>query len=66
MFFKRKIAKRLAQIGSMIDTNYMLYINNEKPMSFQSYDDVISYLKEFRSNNVISKLQIFRIETYSL
>lgn len=64
--YKRKVAKRLAEIGACVDTSYLLYVNNEDPMTFGSYDDILSYLQNFRDNNVISKLQIFRIETYSL
>lgn len=66
MFEKRKMAKRLAKIGSCVDMSFLLYINNEEPISFPTYANCVAYLKEFRENNVISKLQIFRIETYSL
>lgn len=66
MFEKRKMAKRLARIGSMVDTSFMVYVNNEEPIRFESYSDALDYLKRFRSENVIHKLQIFRIETYSL
>lgn len=66
MFFKRKMAKRLAKIGSQVDTAYMLYVNNLEPISFSNMDDVLSYLRDYRSQNVISRLQIYRIETYSL
>lgn len=66
LFKRRKLAQRLARIGSCVDTSYLLYVNNEDAMSFHSYDDALSYLKSFRSDNIIYKLQIFRIETYSL
>lgn len=66
MFWRRKIAKRLAQIGSNVDTSYMCFVNNDDPCTFPSYDDILSYLKQYRENNVISRLQIYRIETYSL
>lgn len=66
MFFKRKIAKKLAKIGACVDTSYMVYVNNDEPVSFPSKDNLMSYLREYRSNNVISRLQIYRIETYSL
>lgn len=65
-FIRKKTAKRLAAIGSCVDTSYMLYVNNENPISFPCKDDLLSYLSEFRQNNVISRLQIYRIETYSL
>lgn len=60
------MAKRLAKIGSCVDTSFMVYVNNEEPISFPTMDNVLSYLKEYRSNNVICRLQIYRIETYSL
>ena len=66
MFRNFKLRKRLAKIGSSIDTSFLVYINNEEPMSFPSQDSCFDYIKSFRSDNVIFKLQIFRIETYSL
>ena len=66
LFFKRKLAKRLASVGATVDTSFLLYVNNEAPISFSTQNDCISYLKSFRENNVISRLQIYRIETYSL
>lgn len=66
MFEKRKMLKRLAKIGSCVDTSFIVYVNNDEPISFPHYDDCVAYLKRYRDNNPISKLQIFRIETYSL
>lgn len=66
MFFKRKLAKKLAKIGSCVSTSFVLYVNNEQPISFECKSDLFNYLKEFRSNNLIFKLEIYRIETYSL
>lgn len=66
MFFKRKVARKLAKIGSCVDTSFMVYINNDEPVSFPSKENLLSYLKEYRLCNVISRLQIYRIETYSL
>lgn len=66
MFRKRKLIKRLSDVGSRVDTSYMCYVNNDDAISFPSYDDVISYLKTYRQETTIFKLQIFRIETYSL
>lgn len=62
----RKLRKRLSEVGSSVSTSYLLYVNNENPMSFDSKHQVFSYLKRFREENVIFKLQIYRIETYSL
>lgn len=63
---KHKLAKRLADVGCSIDTSYVLYVNNLDPISFPTKDAALKYLSEFRSENVIFKLQIYRIETYSL
>lgn len=64
---KRKLgSKRLAEVGSLIDTSFVLYVNNLEPISFATKDAAFKYLSEFRSENVIFKLQIYRIETYSL
>lgn len=60
------MAKRLAAIGSTVDISFLLYLNNDEPISFPSYDDALNYLRDYRSQNVISRLQIYRIETYSL
>lgn len=65
-FFRRICAKRLANIGSIVDTSYLVYLNNEGPMSFPTKDDAFKYIKNYRDNNVIFKLQIYRIESYSL
>jgi hypothetical protein len=65
-FFKRKMARRLAKVGASIDTCYMLYVNNEEAITFPTKEDCISYLQQFRENNIISRIQIYRIETYSL
>lgn len=63
---KRKIARKLAKIGSMVDTSYMVYVNNDEPCMFPSQSDALSYIKEYRESNQIFRLQIYRIETYSL
>lgn len=65
-FFRRRCAKRLAKIGSIVDTSYLVYLNNEDPMTFALRDDAYKYIKNYRDNNAIFKLQIFRIESYSL
>lgn len=66
MLSSLKYRKRLKRIGSSVDTSYMLYINNQQPISFPTQDDCFRYIKDFRRENVIFKLEIFRIETYSL
>lgn len=65
-FRLRKVAKKLASIGSIVDETYMLEINNESPMTFPSYDDLLGYLKHFRESNIIFNLKIYRINVYSL
>lgn len=66
MFKNRKLAKRLQKIGVQVDETFMVYINNDDGKSFNSYADTLTYIKEYRECNAIFKLQIFRIETYSL
>ena len=66
MFDGIKLRRRLKRIGSSCDTSYMLYVNNDEPCVFPSRSDVESYLSHYRSENIIFKLQIYRIETYSL
>ena len=60
------MAKRLASVGSRVDTSFLVYLNNEEPRQFDSRDNAISYVEDYRDNNAIFKLQIFRIESYSL
>lgn len=66
MFQNLKLRRRFKKIGSAVITSYVLYVNNEKPMSFDSQRAALEYLKHFREENVIFNLQIYRIETYSL
>lgn len=66
MFKKRKLLKKLSAIGTHVESTYSCYLNNDEAKYFPSQDDVFSYIKAYRENNVIFKLQIFRIETYSL
>lgn len=63
---KRKLAKRLAAVGSRVDEQYLLYVNNDEPICFTDYQSVIEAIQKYRERNEIFKLQIFRIETYSL
>ena len=64
--FKRKMSKRLQKVGASVDESYLLYVNNDDPIAFPSRENCISYLAEYREHNVISRIQIYRIETYSL
>lgn len=66
MLSKRSIRKKLVSIGSRVDESFCVYVNNDDPKYFSCHDDAISYLQNYRENNVIFKLQLFRIETYSL
>lgn len=66
MFSTRRVAKKLASVGSRVDCSYLVYINNDEPVTFSTHDECMSYIREYRSNNVIFKLQIFRCEVYSL
>lgn len=66
LFQKRRDAKRLAQIGSCVDTCYLLKVNNEPEMTFAERADLLKYLENFRHENQIFKLEIYRMEMYSL
>lgn len=66
MFRNLKLRRRLRQIGTSVDVSYLLYLNNQDPIHFPSQNDCFAYVKQFRNENEIFKLQIFRIETYSL
>lgn len=66
MWRKRKIRKRIHSDGDLIESQFVLFVNNVEPMYFQSRSDLDNYLTVFRSQNSIFKLQIFRIDTYSL
>lgn len=66
MFRNRKIAKKLVAAGSCVDTSFMVYLNNDEPAVFPTHDDCMDYIRSYRENNCIFKMQIYRIETYSL
>lgn len=66
MFRKRKLLKKLCDIGSKVDTQYLVYVNEFDPVSFSNRDECYSYLKKFREDNIIHRLQMYRIETFSL
>lgn len=66
MFEKLKMRRKLQNVGACVDTSYLLYINNEQPITFALRNDLMSYVQNFRNENPIFKLQIYRIETYSL
>ena len=66
MFRTRKLKRRLNSIGDLVETQYVVFLNNVDPMYFNSRVELDDYLSSFRKENEIFKLQIFRIETYSL
>lgn len=66
MFKNLKLRNKLKKVGAMVDTSYLCYVNNDEPRQFETQQDCYNYLKEYRSNNVIFSIKIFRIETYSL
>lgn len=61
-----KLRRRLCQIGTSVDVSYLLYLNNQEPIHFPSQNDCFAYIRQFRNENEIFKLQVYRIETYSL
>ena len=61
-----KLKRRLKSIGDLVETQYVVFLNNVDPMYFNSRVELDDYLSSFRQENEIFKLQIFRIETYSL
>lgn len=65
-FRSRKIQKRLDSSGSFIESQYVLFVNNVDPLYFNSRQELMLYLDEFRSHTSIFKLQMFRVDTYSL
>lgn len=64
--FRRKVSKRLNSDGVKVDTEFLLFINDFDPRSFSNRDELRDYLQRFRNENEINKLQIYRVETYSL
>lgn len=60
------MAKKLAAIGSCVDSSYMIYINNDEPKVFPDKEVAMSFINEYRSQNVIFKLQLYRCDVYSL
>lgn len=61
-----RINRRLKKEGILVESSYLLYLNNLEPISFENRVDLSAYLKKFRADNEIFKLQIYRIETYSI
>lgn len=66
MFKWFRINRRLKKEGILVESSYLLYLNNLEPISFENRSDLSAYLKKFRADNEIFKLQIYRIETYSI
>lgn len=58
--------RKLSEVGSRVDESYMLYVNNDEPVRFETKDAAFKYLSDYRDNNVIFNLGVYRIETYSL
>lgn len=63
---KRKIAKMLQKVGSSVDVSFLVYVNNDEPRKFDSRQSALVFLNDYRKQNTIFNLQIFRIEVYSL
>lgn len=66
MFKWLKLRKRVKKDGVLIETSFALFLNNQDMIQFPSRDALQKYLKEYRTNNEIFKMQLYRIETYSL
>lgn len=58
--------RRLKSTGDLVETQYVVFLNNVDPMYFNSRAELDDYFSNFRKENEIFKLQIFRVETYSL
>lgn len=63
---KRRMLKRLEAIGSQVNVVYQIRVNNADMIAFDSEDAVYKYLSDYRDNNVIFSLEMYRIEIYSL
>lgn len=64
--FRNKFKKRLKDNGTLVDCQYLLFVNNQDPMTFPTREAALSYIQKYRKETEIFKLQIFRVETYSL
>lgn len=64
--YKRRLDVRLKNDGELVETIFMLYVNNHEPMNFATRSALSQYLTNFRKENEIFKLQIFKVESYSL
>lgn len=65
-FKKRKIARKLASIGSHVESTFVVYLNNDEPVSFLCRSSALQYVADYRLINEIFHFQFYRIETYSL
>ena len=63
---KLRYRRRLKSTGDLVETQYVVFLNNVDPIYFNSRAELDDYLSKFRKENEIFKLQIFRVETYSL
>lgn len=66
LFRRKQLKSALENAGSHVDTSFLVYVNNESPMKFVFKDDVFDYLEKYRKGTEIFKLQIFKVETYSI
>ena len=62
----RKLKKRISKEGTLSECKYMVYLNNDEPRTFDNRSELQSFLEKYRSTNEIFRLQIFRVEVYSL
>lgn len=62
----RKTARQLAEIGSVVDTTFEVYINNDEPRNYPDYESAVAAIKEYRDANVIFSLKVYRINIFSL
>lgn len=58
--------KRLEALGSSVSVLYQIKVNNSDLLTFETEDACYKYLSEYRDNNVIFNLEMYRIEIYSL
>ena len=65
-FRLRKTARQLASLGSKVDEQFMVYLNNDEPVAFPTRSGALNYIKNYRLDNEIFLIQIYRINTYSL
>lgn len=66
-FFRRLIdGRRLRRDGLIVESNFVLYINNEAPIICGTKESAKETIENYRKQNDIFNLQIFRNDTYVL